>query len=59
MIHSTIKFLVTFQSAQKILIPACVNNGEDDQQCLNGGTCISNTCECLSGYYGNSCEHKG
>ena len=34
----------------------CINPCNDDNPCLNGGTCINNICDCPEGYGGRLCQ---
>lgn len=37
-------------------LPSCEDDPCDNQNCLNGGVCISGQCECPSGFSGLNCE---
>ena len=53
-----ITFLTTIAFSMVMLFTACDDDPCKDVTCLNGGTCVSGTCNCAAGYEGTDCSTK-
>ena len=49
-------FLVMIAVATVMFFNACESDPCKDVTCLNGGVCVSGTCDCASGYEGTDCS---
>jgi hypothetical protein len=50
--------LLSLGAFSAITYTACNKDECKDVVCQNGGTCVSGTCSCPTGYEGNNCETK-
>ncbi|HEY9178072.1 MAG TPA: calcium-binding EGF-like domain-containing protein [Flavipsychrobacter sp.] len=48
--------LLTFGAFSMVTYTACNKDECKDVVCQNGGTCVTGTCNCPTGYEGTSCE---
>ena len=48
--------MLTIGAFSAVTYTACTKDECEDVVCNNGGTCISGSCSCPSGYEGNQCE---
>jgi hypothetical protein len=53
-----LSFLSAIAFSMVILFNACSSDPCKDVTCLNGGTCVSGTCNCANGYEGTNCDTK-
>jgi len=51
-----LSILSAFAVALVMFINACTSDPCKDVTCLNGGTCVSGTCNCTDGYEGTDCS---
>ncbi|MEY2899643.1 MAG: hypothetical protein RL138_1696 [Bacteroidota bacterium] len=49
-------FVAVFATAAMFYLNSCVKDPCKDVVCQNGGTCLSGTCSCATGYEGTNCE---
>ena len=50
--------LLTLGAFAAVTFTSCSTDECKDVVCNNGGTCITGTCSCASGYEGNNCETR-
>lgn len=50
--------LLTVGAFATITYTSCNTDECEDINCMNGGTCISGTCSCPTGYEGETCETR-
>jgi len=51
-----ISFLGVIAVVTVMFFNACTSDPCKDVTCLNGGTCVSGTCDCATGYEGTDCS---